>query len=112
MMSLYVFYTDYGEDALTNSKIPTYSEIASFKETLLKSKKQLDQEELKAMHETLVHMEFTCLRAISTLSHRTDMDLMRRARQGTSLEHKQYQTEAHQTPLPAKQRLNASRQRA
>ena len=43
--------------------IPTYAEIASFRESLIKTRKQLELDELEKLHGTLVRMEFDCLRA-------------------------------------------------
>ena len=71
-------------------RIPTYAEIASFRESLIKTRKQLELDELEKLHGTLVRMEFDCLRAIPSLSHRSDQDLMERARQRAHLEHRQF----------------------
>ena len=62
-------------------RIPTYAEIASFRESLIKTRKQLELDELEKLHGTLVRMEFDCLRAIPSLNHRSDQDLMERARE-------------------------------
>lgn len=43
-------------------RIPTYAEIASFRESLIKTRKQLELDELEKLHGTLVRMEFDCLR--------------------------------------------------
>ena len=71
-------------------RILTYAEIASFRESLIKTRKQLELDELEKLHGTLVRMEFDCLRAIPSLSHRSDQDLMERARQRAHLEHRQF----------------------
>ena len=49
-------------------RIPTYAEIASFRESLIKTRKQLELDELEKLHGTLVRMEFDCLRAIPSLA--------------------------------------------
>ena len=75
---------------MTARRVPTYAEIASFRESLLKSKKTLAQEELAAQQTRLMRMDYNCLRAIASLSHRSDLDLLARARQRAHLEHYQY----------------------
>ena len=71
-------------------RIPTYAEIASFRESLIKTRKQLELDELEKLHGTLVRMELDCLRAIPSLNHRADHDLMERARERARLEHRQF----------------------
>ena len=83
---------------MSDRKVPTYAEIASFKASLIKAKKTLGQDELKLLQEKLVVMEFTCLRAISSLTHRSDKDLMARARKRARLEHVQYSPEGRSRP--------------
>lgn len=74
-------------------RIPTYAEIASFRESLIKTRKQLELDELEKLHGTLVRMEFDCLRAIPSLSHRSDQDLMQRARERARLEPRPFDPE-------------------
>lgn len=78
---------------MNDKSIPTYAEIASFKESLLKSKKNLDEQTLKSKQEQLVRMEFRCLRSIDTLIKHPDDVLLARARIRARLEHYQYQPE-------------------
>ena len=62
------------------SRIPTYAEIAAFRESIIKTRKNLSSTEFEAMQDKLVLMEYRCLRAINHLSNRTDSELMHRAR--------------------------------
>ena len=59
--------------------IPTYAEIEAFRDTLVKTRKQLSSMEFEAKKDTLVLMEYRCLRAIRALGDRPDSELMRRA---------------------------------
>ncbi len=72
---------------MTARRIPTYSEIALFRETLIKTRKTLEKDELEQQCNQLVRMEFACLRAIASLSDSTDQELMHKARQRADLEH-------------------------
>ena len=62
------------------TRIPTYAEIAAFRESIIKTRKNLSSTEFEAMQDKLVLMEYRCLRAINHLSNRTDSELMHRAR--------------------------------
>ena len=62
------------------ARIPTYAEIAAFRESIIKTRKNLSSTEFEAMQDKLVLMEYRCLRAINHLSNRTDSELMHRAR--------------------------------
>ena len=62
------------------TRIPTYAEIAAFRESIIKTRKSLSSTEFEAMQDKLVLMEYRCLRAINHLSNRTDSELMHRAR--------------------------------
>ena len=75
---------------MTARRIPTYSEIASFREGLIKSRKMLDKDEIERQRNQLVRMEFACLRAIASLARCSDQELMERARSRAQLEHIQY----------------------
>ncbi len=62
------------------TRIPTYAEIAAFRETIIKTRRSLSSTEFEAMQDKLVFMEYRCLRAINHLRNRTDSELMHRAR--------------------------------
>ena len=76
---------------MNEQRIPTYAEIASFKESLIKSRNELEQMELKSRQEKLARMEFACLRAIGSLAERSDRDLMLKAQQLATLKRTQHQ---------------------
>lgn len=80
---------------MTARRIPTYSEIASFREGLIKSRKTLDKDEIERQRNQLVRMEFACLRAIASLAGCSDKELMQRARYRAELEHIQYKPQRH-----------------
>ena len=67
------------------SRIPTYAEIAAFRESIIKTRKSLSPKEMETMQDKLALMEYRCLRAINTLNDRTDSDLMKRAQQRSRL---------------------------
>ena len=65
--------------------VPTFAEIAAYRATLIKEQKRLSPDELDAMQDTLMRMEFHCLRAIKGLRHRSDSELQARASQRAQL---------------------------
>mgnify|MGYP003589880537 CR=1 FL=1 len=81
-------------------RIPTYAEIASFREKLIKSQKTLGQTELDKQCSQLIRMEFSCLRAIASLSERSDQELMYKAQRRARLEHIPFNLEKYSPAEP------------